>query len=533
MTNRAVAPTELVDLDALVRRAALLWGARRAWHIELSDESLSFEDIDNRSWALGEALLAATTAKPGDTVAVMSENTTDFPLTWLALTRRGVTMVAINPRYGKKDIAHVLALSQARAVLVTDSLLERAAELLLESTTREVITLSPLVHASKGAPRPTPRAEHGALSQPANIQLTSGTTGKPKGCVLGHEYWLMISKTLVDDFPYLGETDIVLTAQPFYYIDPQWNVTACLLGGCELIILDGFHPSTFWERVRHYKVTYFYCLGLMPTLLLAMPPSPDDRNHHVRHIEASAIPPGIHKALEERWGVPWLEAFGMTETGADIYVTPDIHDALVGSGSIGIPRPHRAVSIRDESGTEVQAGVTGQMFITGPGMMREYVRNPEATAMAVKDGWFATGDLVEKDSLGHLYHRGRIKDMIRRGGENIASAEVEEVISSYDNVALVAVLGVADELRGEEALAIVVPADQRVMESPEAGDVAIRSWVKKCGQDLASFKVPRYWVLAATLPRSASERILKSEIDAPAWLQRAWDTQQTSDHTVA
>ncbi len=135
-----------------------------------------------------------------------------------------------------------------------------------------------------------------------NVQYTSGTTGPPKGCLLSHRYWMTLGISLIEEFPYLGEPDVMLTAQPFHYIDPQWNVVAALISGAELVVLDGFHPSTFWAQVRRYQVTYFYCLGAMPALLLAMPADPLEREHRVRVVQCSAIPPGRHAELEQRWG---------------------------------------------------------------------------------------------------------------------------------------------------------------------------------------------------------------------------------------
>jgi len=521
---------DVVTLDDLIRRAANLWPAKRAWQIELSDDQLTFEDINNRSWALGASIMEVTGARPGDRVAVAAPNTLDFPLTWLALTRRGLTMVPLNPRYGAKDLAHVLDLSEPVALLVASTLRESVSTS-LGDTDLSVHDLGPLVAGTTGAPTPPAEVPYLDPSLGANIQFTSGTTGRPKGCELGHDYWLGISQTLVEDFPHLGPDDVMLTAQPFYYLDPQWNVSAALYGGCELVLLDGFHPSTFWERVRHYGVTYFYCLGLMPTLLLKMPEHPDDLHHSVRAIEASAIPPGLHRALEQRWGVPWLEAFGMTETGADIYVPPEMNEELIGSGCLGITRPHREALVLDSQGKPCEPGTIGELYLAGPGMMRGYFRDPEATTRAFREGWFATGDLVERDGQGRLYHRGRSKDMIRRSGENIAAVEVEDTLSGYPEVGTAAVVGIPDDLRGEEVFALVVPHGSVASIAEESPSDFIAALRTKCEKDLAPFKVPRYWLLVDSLPRSASERLLKTALDIPRLFATALDTNSPSGTT--
>ena len=306
---------------------------------------------------------------------------------------------------------------------------------------------------------------------------------------------------MVTDFPRLTEHDVMLTAQPFYYIDPQWNVAAALLAGATLVILDGFHPSSFWAKVREHQVTYFYCLGAMPTLLLRMPPDPADRDHRVRVVQCSAIPPALHATLEERWGVPWYEAFGMTETGADLRVTDADHDELVGTGCLGRPAGYRRVRIADATGQPVPPGETGEITLAGGAMMDGYYDDPAATARVLRDGWLHTGDLGWQDESGRVYLAGRLKDMIRRSGENVAAGEVEEVLLTHPQVRLAAVTAVPDELRGEEVKACYVA------DGATPADLA-----RYCGERLAAFKVPRYWQPAADLPMTDSERVAKHRL---------------------
>ena len=522
------APLPVMDgvtsLDGLIRRAATTWPENTAWIFDLTGERLSFSDVDRRTRTLGQ-YLTRQGITPGDVVGVMADNTPEFPLAWLALARMGATTVPLNPKYGRVDSAHVLRTSGAKAVLASadyrDTFTDRPDDL----SSLAIIDLTAAVSDTRDTPSPAETRDNtGAINSPANIQFTSGTTGKPKGCVLGHEYWLWITKTLVEDFPHLNDQDTVLTAQPFYYIDPQWNVTSCLYSGATLVVLDGFHPSTFWEQARSYEVTFFYCLGLMPTLLLKMPEHPHDTNHHVRAVVASAIPPSIHQALEERWQTPWFEAFGMTETGADIYVTPDIHDDTVASGALGFPRPHREAEVRRADGTLCDVGEIGQLFLRGPGMMREYFGLPEATAASLQDGWFSTGDLVSRDERGVLFFRGRQKDMIRRSGENIAAVEVEEAITAHPEVSSAAVMGLPDELRGEEVLAVIVPRSPERAHSKKDHAELIISVRDALARDLAPFKVPRFFAVVAELPRGASERIQKNQIDLDAIRQVMVDT---------
>lgn len=524
-------PAGIDNLGDLVLRAAKRWPKKMAWRFDATGDALTFEQVEQATRHLaGE--LAASGIRSGDHVAVLSGNTLDFPATWLALARLGAVIVPLNVNYRLTDASHVVAHAGAAFILAVDEFLPLAHDVSTRCPmVRSVLPLSELLSGwrlSRTAETLTESLDQVAFGHTANIQYTSGTTGKPKGCVLGHDYWLSIAYTLEHDFPHLTSTDVMLTVQPFHYIDPQWNVVSALLAGAELVVLDRFHPSTFWEQVRAYDVTYFYCLGLMPTLLLKMPVSSDDRNNRVRAIQASAIPAGLHRALEDRWGVPWYEAYGMTETGADIGVDEVEHDDLVGSGCLGRPRSHREATVVDAAGEPCAPGEVGALLVRGAGLMHGYYDEPTATAAAFAGGWFHTGDLASVDSAGRLYYRGRTKDMIRRSGENISAIEVEDVLGLHAAVDLAAVVAVADELRGEEVLAyIVVTAANGLIRprSDAARDVFARVQAH-CAAELAYFKVPRYWRLMEDLPRTVSERVAKHQLTQAGSLSGAWDSKE-------
>lgn len=466
------------DLVTLLDDAAATHGDRPAWTFDLGDgpaETLTFADVARRSAAYAGALQARG-IRAGDRVAVLLGNRPEMPLAWLALMRLGAAMVPLNVRYGPVDTAHVLRDSGARLVLTSAAYAGALAAVEAAPATALVEDLPTDGPWDQGPVDP------GAV---VNVQYTSGTTGRPKGCLLTHRYWTTLAGSMVAEFPYVSDEDVLLTAQPFHYVDPQWNVATALTAGAHLIALDGFHPSTFWAKVREHEVTYFYCLAAMPTLLLRMPPDPLDRVHRVRAVQCSAIPTALHAELEERWGVPWFEAFGMTETGADIRVGSDDHDALVGSGCLGRPAAHREVRL-----------VEGELWLRGPGMMEGYLGHPSPFR---EDGWFPTGDLARIDDEGRVYLTGRLKDMIRRSGENIAAREVEDVLLTHPAVRLAAVVGVPDDLRGEEVKAYVV--------APGASPEELGAW---CAERLASFKVPRFWEFRDDLPLTASHRVAKA-----------------------
>src|SRR5699024_2177669 len=327
--------------------------------------------------------------------------------------------VPINYAYAVSDLNHVLTDSGAKAV-VTDSndVLEKTdyfqsgnLVLINDFDQDQDIPLNAEI----------PAASDIRASAIANLQYTSGTTGFPKACMLPQSYWYDLG-SIAGENANASSSDVALTAQPFSYIDPQWNVAMCLIYRFPLVIAPRFSASQFWHWVRTEKVTLFYVLGTMPTLLYKQQPSELDRENDVRLVMCSGIPPKLHSTLEERWGAPWREAYGLTETGIDIRV-PVENTETVGSGVIGWTVPSKTAKVLGEDGSEVGRGEVGELVITGRPMMRGYWNRQEANEEALKDGWFYTGDLVSQREDGAFQLVGRLKDMVRRGGENISSAE--------------------------------------------------------------------------------------------------------------
>ena len=495
-------------LGALVERAAALWGDGPCLHFDETGETVSFAALDRQTAAIARWLLDRGVCA-GDRVAVMVRNRPAFPLLWLGIARAGAAMVPMNVGYRTEDAHYILSHSGAKLALAQDEFLP-----LLEEVAQQDDVAAEVVGVGDGNLADAAALDGGAGLPPldaatrANIQYTSGTTGFPKGCMLSHGYWLAMGRRiLVDVIPDLAPGETVLTAQPFYYIDPQWNVMVALQSGARVVVLDGFHPSTMWRKIREHGVHFFYCLGSMPTLLLKMPPDPEDRNHRVRKVMCSAIPATLHAQLEERWGVPWYEAFGMTESGGDLGVTEDEHDELVGTGCIGRPFHDREAEVRGDDGASLPPDEVGELVLRGPWLMDGYFRNPAATAETIRDGWLHTGDLARRDGDGRIYYVGRKKDMIRRAGENIAAAEVEQVLEDHDAVQSAACVPVPDEIRGEEAKVYIVPREGADPPDP----TALAAW---CAARLAAFKVPRYWAFVESLPRTPSERVAKQVLIA-------------------
>ena len=522
-------PAEAVlDLVTALRRAAARWPDRAALVFDETRESLTFSKLAARVDGVAAALAGAGIG-PGDRVGIMLPNRAQWPLAWLGLARIGAVTVPINTGYRTVDAGFVLQHAGVRAVVTMHELVPLLVEVRADigaafeilcvdgDAGGDALDFQALVDAHTGDAPPAVRIDSHTL---VNVQYTSGTTGEPKGCMLSNSWFMRFAWRVVVLHEGLDDTDTILTSQPFYYVDPQWNLAVALLSGATLVVLDRFHPSTFWDRVRAHRVTWFYCLGVMPKLMLNTPPSPLDRVHSVKRVICSAIPRADHAAIEARWGVRWYEAFGMTESGLDIAVEIADHDMTVGTGCIGTPMPGREARVVDAHDRPVPAGAPGELVLRGVGLMDGYYRNPQATAAAFRNGWLHTGDIVRCDARGRFHYLSRMKDMIRRSGENIAAAEVEEVLMRHPGVRLAAVLAVEDELRGEEVMAYVVPR-----EGVSREDVSPAALSEFCVERLARFKVPRYWKYRDDLPRTPSERIRKETLREEAENPRdgAWD----------
>lgn len=503
-----------VTLDDLLERSA----ARRADEPALSfanEAPLTFAELYQRVGGF-RTLLRDAGFQPGERVALMMANSLDYPVAWLAVLTAGGVAVPINKRAGTRDAGYILEHSGSSIAICDSSSIEVASEASAERRLKLHLINLDMSPATSEWSNPFDSLHAGST---ANIQYTSGTTGFPKGCILTHRYWIRMGAGAAETLC-LRPDDRLLTAQPHSYIDPQWNVVVSLLVGCELIILEGFHPSTFMLNVATRGVTVFYCLGVMPTLLLKQPASEFDRKHSLRGVYCSAIPPDKHAAIEARFGVPWFEVFGMTESGVNSAVSVEEHDELVGSGSIGRAVSYCEASVVDEQGTELGPGEKGELVFRGMGFMNGYFRAAAATAAFYKDGWAHTGDLAELDEQGRIYYRGRLKEMIRRGGENIAPGEIEEAIASHPRVLECAVKGVPDPDLEEEIKAYVVLTGE---ESVSPTDLA--SFLH--GR-LAKFKIPRFIEFRDSLPHTPSERVAKHLLEetSESWRSNTTDLNE-------
>lgn len=500
-------------ISEMVEQAARRFGDAQAVCFFEDDRCLSFRELDLQVKRLAHSLHGIG-VKHGSHVAVMLPNRIEFPLVWLALARLGAVMTPVITRLTPReiefvltdaDISHLIMDQQYRPVL--ESISGGGA---CPPANRTVVVggqaldgqheFDSLLEAGRADFVPDRRP---APSDLLSIQYTSGTTGMPKGVMLSHHFWVQAGCAPIVMWG-LQDVRSILSDHPFYYIDPQWMLVAGLYIGARVDFSKGMSVSRFmgWVRDRRSELAWF------PDPLLKTPLSESDRVHSVKLFLAYHFSSEMILEATRRYGTRFREAYGMTEIAMGLGVPWEIDDVAI-IGTCGLPGPWRECRIVDEAGHDVASGSTGELWVRGSGICAGYYKRPEANAAAFVDGWFRTGDLFTQDANGYYRIVGRLKDMIKRSGENIAASEVERVLLELDAVIDAAVVPVPDSQRDEE-----VKAYLRLRDGLTPKDLPPLAVLEHCRSRLASFKLPRYLAYVDSLPYTASEKVAKSKLTA-------------------
>jgi acyl-CoA synthetase (AMP-forming)/AMP-acid ligase II len=466
-----------------------------------------------------KSVYAAAGLGHGHRVGLMLENRPMFFFHWLALNALGVSVVPINPEWRSAELEYLLDHSEACVAVVPT---ERADDLVsaARSAQRVVRVTGPDLSGLTDVSSPAPCRESAPEVQTECALLyTSGTTGRPKGCVLSNEYFLWAGTWYAQIG---GRCDVrpcverLITPLPTSHMNTMAFSTMAMLltGGC-IVPLDRFHPTTWWQSVRESQATIIHYLGVMPAMLLGAAADERDRDHPVRFGFGAGVSPRFHAAFESRFGFPLLEAWAMTETGAGAVMIANREPRKVGTACFGRTEPRIECRVVNEQDEAVPPGQPGELLVrcAGPdsrfGFFREYLKDPEATAQAWKGGYFHTGDIIQLDEDGDFHFVDRKKNVIRRSGENISAVEVESVLLQHPGVAAVGVAAVPDDVRGDEVMACIVP---RVMPSDAARASFARDVMDFCLARLAYFKAPGYLAFCDRLPLTPTEKIQRGEL---------------------
>ncbi|MBL8661542.1 MAG: AMP-binding protein [Candidatus Odyssella sp.] len=469
------------------------------------------------------ARYAAAGIGPGHRVAILLENRDSFFFHWLALNAAGASIVPINPDYRHEEIVYLLAHSESVLAVTLPHRkadLERAAA----ATGRPV----PVVEAATvaaGVPTVPPASAAGlppAASLPprqreAGLLYTSGTTGRPKGCILSNDYFLLLADWYRNEGGYIrfepGRTRI-LTPLPMFHMNALCCSSMAMIasGGC-IIQLDRFHPKSWWRDVAESGATIVHYLGVMPAILLQLPDSEWDRKHAVVCGFGSNVEPEHHLAFEKRFGFPLVEGWAMTEGGAGSVIMCSTEPRHIGTRCFGRVPDRVKLRVVDDADADVAEGEPGEMILqaAGPdprrGFFSGYLKDAAATAEGWRGGWWHTGDVVRRGPDGSMHFVDRKKNVIRRSGENIAALEVEGVLQRHPAIAQIGVTSVADKVRGEEVIACITlkpghAADRATAES-------IVAW---CLERLAYYKAPGYVAFDAPLPLTPTLKIQRADL---------------------
>ncbi|MDP4836969.1 MAG: AMP-binding protein [Burkholderiales bacterium] len=459
----------------------------------------------------------------GHRVAILFEQRPEFFFHYYALNALGAGIVPINPDYRIEEIKYVIEHSEATLAVCVDARLAELVSIANSiSTNLEVVSFDsfpdelPLMPAA-------PRHDEPDADTEAALLYTSGTTGRPKGCILTNEYF----HTFGESYFYAGgrlgfreEGERLYNPLPLHHANCLSISTPAMLmsGGC-VIFPDRFHASTWWKDLVATKATAVQFQGIIPNILLKLPEEPEERQHQVRFALCAGIEPSHHEVFEKRFGFPVVEMWAMSETGR--IITDNFEPRKIQTRSFGKESQWVEARVFDENDNELSPGNPGELVIRSngaeprQGFFSGYLKNEEATEEAWKNGWFHTGDAVIQDEEGFFYFLDRKKNIIRRSGENIAAAEVEACLTAHERVKQVAVIAAPDEVREEEVMACVVakfPEDVNGAEGQAKFANELFDW---CYERIAYFKAPGWVLFMDTLPLGTSAKVQKIHIFPP------------------
>ncbi len=454
---------------------------------------------------------------PGDKVAMVLPNSALFPIVYYGILLGGGVVVPLNPLLKEQEIAYHLDDSDAVAVITLESLLAEVSKGFSRVETCSHIIAYPdqggdnikgdvqSFEALMASASPDSDVAQTMPEDPAVIIYTSGTTGKPKGAVLTHFSLFYNCQVTGEELMRLQPDDVLIAALPLFHSFGQTcAMNASFSMADTLTMLPRFEVEAALKVIERDKVTIFQGVPTMFFYILNFPELDrfDISSLRLAMSGGAAIPVEVLNAFEARFGVTVLEGYGLSETSPVASFNRTKERRRI--GSIGEPIYGIEMKIFDENDNETAVNEVGEVVIRGHNVLKEYYKKPEATKEAMRSGWFHTGDMGKVDEDGFFYIVDRKKDMIIRGGYNVYPREIEEVLYAFPGLVEAAVVGVPDEVMGENVKAFV---------ALEPGCSATEEdIIKYCKDRVAAYKYPRIVEIMPTLPKGATGKILKREL---------------------
>jgi long-chain acyl-CoA synthetase len=438
------------------------------------------------------AVFAAAGLGRGGVLAVMLPNRVELVTSMFAAWRLGAAVTPVNPALTAQEARYQVEDAGATLVVADD-----AAAALLGDGPYRIIGLTEVTAPVAPPAPPALVTDPGAL---ALLIYTSGTTGRPKGVMLDHASISATAELITGWFDMTPDTRCLLVLPLFHVNGIMVSVVSPLLAGGSAFIAERFHAASFWATVEQVRPTFFSAVPTIYALLASRPgPRPDTRSLRFVICGAAPMPRQLIGEFEDRFGVPVVEGYGLSECTVACTLNP-LH-GLRKAGSVGLPLPGIDVGVVNQADQLLPAGQAGEVVVRGPNVMRGYLGRPEETADVLRGGWLHTGDVGRFDDDGYLTLVDRVKDLIIRGGENIYPKEIEDVLHAHPAVLEAAVVGQPDPVFGEQPVAFV---------TLRPGHTAVpEDLIEHCRPSLARYKMPRAVYIEETLPKNAVGKIAK------------------------
>lgn len=477
--------------------------------IFIGSEQITYGEMHERTGRVAGNLKALGIA-PGDKIAVLMENCLEYLYCFLGFGRIGAVMVPINPALSFEEVVYIVNDSEAETLVLKPELLDRLDEIraalprikhfiTVGASTGDVLKFESLLAAVD-----IPPVEAGEPDDAALI-YTSGTTGKPKGVILTHGNYIWDTRALSKS-NYLHRKDRFLCVLPLFHVNAQVVsvLTPIMVQASIVLVAGAFNPFSLLHLIEQYRITIMSAVPTIYGLLTRLPKAGSADVSSVRFFVSGAapMPRAIYDAVQQVFHKPLIMGYGLSEATCASAVAD--HEDPIHWNSSGPALRYTNIRIVDKEGKDVPVGAIGEILISGPTVMKGYYRNPEATAEVLQDGWLKTGDLGHFDEEGYLYIVDRVKDMIIRGGMNIYSAQVEQVIAAIPEVQESAVIGVDEPTWGQEVLAVVELKPGHTLEE--------KTVIEFCKKHLAAYKCPKYIRFEETLPKTAIGKVRKHEL---------------------